>query len=69
MEQYDAVMENTHMIVEKERQHQEKEWDLESDSELLMPASGLFNGMEGIEPGGAKSGDVEMSGTGASLTD
>lgn len=34
-----------------------------------MLASSLFNGMEDIELGSAKSSDVEMGGTGASLTD
>ena len=68
MEQYDAIIENAHMIAEKERQRQEKEQDLESDSELSVLASSLFNGMEGIELGSAKLGDVEMGGTGASLT-
>jgi hypothetical protein len=49
-------MENAHVIVEKERQHQEKEWDLESES------------MEGIKTSSAKLGDIEMGGRGASLT-
>jgi hypothetical protein len=57
MEQYDAIMENAHVIAEKERQRQEKERDLESES------------MEGIETSGAELGDIEMGGTGASLTD
>jgi hypothetical protein len=42
---------------------------MESDSELLVLASSLFNGMEGIEIGGAKLGDVEMGGTSSSPTD
>lgn len=53
MEQYDAIMEKAHVIVEKERQRQEKKRNLESDSELSL----------------GQSGDVEMGGTSASLTD
>ena len=49
MEQYDAIMENAHMIAEKEHQRQEKE----QESVLV---SSLFNGMEGIEIGGAELG-------------
>jgi hypothetical protein len=69
IEQYDAIMENAHVIAEKERQRQrqEKERDLESDGELSVLASSLFNGMDGIELG--QSGDVEMGGTSVGLTD
>jgi hypothetical protein len=49
MEQYDAIMENAHMIAEKERQRQEKEQE-------SVLASSLFNGMEGIDTGGAELG-------------
>ena len=49
MEQYDAIMENAHMIAEKEHQRQEKEQE-------LVLVSSLFNGMEGIETGGAELG-------------
>lgn len=51
------------------RRQQELE---ESDGELSVLASSLFNSMEGIESGqgiGIKSGDIEMGGTGSSLTD
>jgi hypothetical protein len=41
---------------------------MESDSELSVMASSLFNGMDGIETGGVKSGDVEMGGTSSGLT-
>ena len=34
-----------------------------------MLASGIFNGMEGIETGGAEIGDIEIGGIGASLTE
>ena len=48
------------------------EWDIESDSELSVLASSLFNGIEDIESGrgiSVESGDVEMGGTGSGLTD
>jgi hypothetical protein len=48
---------------------QQAEWDMESDSELSVLASSLFNGMEGIETGGAELGDVEMGGTSSGPTD
>lgn len=41
---------------------------MESDSELLVQSNSLFNRIEGIKAGRAKSGNVEMGGAGASLT-
>jgi hypothetical protein len=41
---------------------------MENDSELSVLASCLFNGMEGIETGGAELSDIEIGGTGPSLT-
>ena len=64
MERYDAIIENAHVIVEKERQRQEKEQDLKSNSEHSVLASSPSNGMEGIE-----LGDVEMGGTSSGLAD
>ena len=69
MERYNAIIERAHIIAEKDRQCQEKEQDLESDSELSALANGLFNGMEGIEADSTESGDVEMGGTGSGPTD
>jgi hypothetical protein len=42
---------------------------MESDSELSVLPSSLVNGIEGIETGGVKLGDVEMGGTSYGLTD
>jgi hypothetical protein len=42
---------------------------MESDGELSVMASSLFNGMEGIETGGVELGDVEMGGIGSGLAD
>jgi hypothetical protein len=42
---------------------------MESDGELSVIASSLFNGIEGIEAGSVESGDVEMGGTGSGLAD
>jgi hypothetical protein len=70
MEQYDAIMDNAHVIAEKERRRQEKERDLECDSELSVLASSLFNGMDGMDGIElSQSGDVEMGGTSVGLTD
>ena len=55
MEQYDAFIEEAHVIAEKERQRQQEQGQ-ESDSELSALASSLFNGIEGTETGSAKLG-------------
>ena len=67
MAQYDKIMENAHAIAERERQRQHQESDpTESDNQLLVPPSSLFNGMDGIESSQSISvelADVEMGGT------
>ena len=47
MEEYDAIMARIHETAKNDRKRQE----LDSDSDLLVLASSLFNGMEGIEMG------------------
>jgi len=47
MDQYDRIMARAHEIAENDRQRQTQE--LDSDSDLSVLASSLFNGMEGIE--------------------
>jgi SWIM zinc finger len=47
---------------------QQAELDIERERELSVLASSSLNGMEGIETGGAKLGDVELGGIGAGLT-
>jgi hypothetical protein len=51
MEEYDEIMARAHQIAESSRRRQELEWD--SDGDLSVLASSLFNGMEGIEQGGS----------------
>jgi hypothetical protein len=71
MEYYDEVVARAHGIMEQDRQRIELENAnnnaIQSDSELSVLASSLFNGMEGIESNqGIESSqgiDVEMGGT------
>ena len=67
MAQYDKIMEKAHAIAERERQRQHQESDpAESDNQLSVPPSSLFNGMDGIESSQSISvelADVEMGGT------
>jgi hypothetical protein len=62
-------MAKAHAIAEKDHQRQQQEQGLENDNELSVLATSLFNGMEGIEVGGAELADVEMGGTSNFLTD
>lgn len=51
--------------------HRHREWGIESDSELSVLASSLFNSMDGTESSqgiSAEVGNVEMSGTCSGLT-
>ena len=65
MEYHDGVVARAHGIMGRDRQRIELENAgdnaIQSDSELLVLASSLFNGMEGIESG--QGIDVEMGGT------
>ena len=69
MDYYNIVMAQAREIAERRRQEEVEDNDIQSDSELSAMDSSLLNGMEDIETSGVKSGDIEMGGTGAGLTD
>jgi hypothetical protein len=53
MDQYNVIIAKAHIIADNERQRQEREQELlDTNSELSVLASSLFNGMDGIEIGG-----------------
>lgn len=66
MEYYDEVVVRAEGVIEQERERQRLEEsadnnEIQSDSELSMLASSLFNGIEGIES--SQGINVEMGGT------
>jgi hypothetical protein len=76
MEQYDEIQARTHEIVDRRRQEEQEDnnlidsdggsdSDIESDSDLSMLASSLFDSIEGIEMGGgielSNGGDVQRN--------
>jgi hypothetical protein len=70
MDCYDFVMARAHEIVERRRQEEfednnilaAEDSDCDTDSDLLVLASSLFNGMEGIEYSSIDGGDMDSGG-------
>jgi len=69
MNYYDEIVARAERVMERERQRLEREAldnAIQSDSELSVLASSLFNGIEGIESGQGiitSSSGIEMGGT------
>lgn len=69
MDRYDFVMARAHEIVERRRREElednnilaDEDNDSDTDSELSVLASSLFNGMDGLEYSGMGGGDIEDS--------